>query len=352
MRSIEAMVWVTSVSAVLALAGCNNGSSTTGAGNTGTGNTGNAGGSGGGGAGGGGGQGGQGGQGGDGGAGFPCSPSASCLSTVEVPDCLGLADNSALTTIGLRMSELRFSAPTLLAAGLVANIATGSSLPSLPSCSVEGDGLLSWLIELDLVAGTGRSGGAKPVADPSEGYSFVNETVTGIAVAPASFDLTVGGDGTFSQAVGADVVIPLYLDATASSAVLLPLKKARFTNGTLSADKSCVGSYNAEGLDPSEGCVADDATLTFLPGAELDAHMTLEDTDNVIVGPLGQSLCVLLSGDPATYGDGAMPAKCKRTGGVIDFKGDWCSATDTEGGCQDSVKMLGAFAASSVTILP
>ena len=73
----------------------------------------------------------------------------------------------------------------------------------------------------------------------------------------------------------------------------------------------------------------------------------LEEADTVVVDAIGQSLCVILSGDAATYGDGGTPTKCKRTNGKINFQGDWCAASNNMA-CTDSAHLTANFSASGV----
>jgi hypothetical protein len=281
--------------------------------------------------------------------GFPCSPKASCTAVDK--ECLGLVDNAS-GKAGLRMAHLDLTKPEALTKGVVKNVVLGAVVPNIPSCNVQGTATFNWLIQFDPATNKIKSGGAKPVADPTKGYDFVDETINGLAVKPFEADLTVGADGAFSMATGVDLVVPIFLDTMGTNAVLLPLHAARLINGTLSKSKNCIGKYNAEGLSPANNCLGDATTPTFITDAELDGYITLLEADNVIIDSLGQSLCVLLSGDAATYGTGGSPNKCKMTGGVIDFKGDWCAATNMAagGGCSDAVTLGAKFAASSVKI--
>jgi hypothetical protein len=75
--------------------------------------------------------------------------------------------------------------------------------------------------------------------------------------------------------------------------------------------------------------------------------VALTAPDTVLVDAVGQSLCVILSGDAATYGDAGTPAKCKRTSGKINFQGDWCAATNNMA-CTDSARLSASFSASGV----
>ena len=79
----------------------------------------------------------------------------------------------------------------------------------------------------------------------------------------------------------------------------------------------------------------------------LGGFITLEEADKVIIKEISSSLCVLLTKtpkDPATLG-------CQRDGaGKLTQKGDYCSTTDSPGGCQDSFWLAATFAASAAKI--
>jgi hypothetical protein len=192
------------------------------------------------------------------------------------------------------------------------------------------------------------------VSDPKAGYCFVNQDIGGQAVAPVTIDAPLGTDGSFTSGAPADLVVPIYIDANGDNIVLLPLKNARLYDAKLSANRNCIGKYNADTLDPVNLCRAEVGVVsTFTDGASLDGFVTLEEADSVMVQTPSESLCVLLSGDAGTYGDDSDPPKCKRDGeGKILFEGDWCSATDSAAtaDCKDAVRLGASFAASAVTI--
>src|SRR5262249_14644764 len=161
--------------------------------------------------------------------------------------------------------------------------------------------------------------------------------------------------GSFNAAAGMDVNLPIYLAANdPAPSIILPVRKAKLA-GTLSASNNCIGKYNDDKLMPMNGCAGTDQNPAFTDAGTLDGHMVLNEADTLIIAPLGQSLCVLLSGNAAMYGDGGNPTKCKRDpNGKIIFQGDWCHATDAPAGagCADSSKIQGSFAASAVKLLP
>jgi hypothetical protein len=153
----------------------------------------------------------------------------------------------------------------------------------------------------------------------------------------------------------ATLVLPLYnLSPIPEDAVILLLLRSLTMNGTLSAYRSCIGSYNAGGLDPANACQPDRDVRAFFDGGNFTAFLSLEDADTFVINVLGQSLCVLLSGDPAMWGDGGSPQRCARDGvtSSILFHGDWCQLTNgpADSKCYDSMRFQGSFAASAVEL--
>jgi hypothetical protein len=280
----------------------------------------------------------------DAGGDVACRLPASCPAVSA--ECLSLVDNTDQDAATLRIAQLDVIKPATLGTGLVASVLGSGSILDLGACFEQGTGTLSWLLAWDHAAGTVRVGAARPVTDPTQGYAFMDETLDGVPVAPAQLDAPVGGDGTFAAITGVDVVLPAFLDAGGTSAVTFPFHELT-VQGTMSADRSCIGGLEPTGLSAScEPAQADDP---FATSASMHAYILLEDADTIVIAPLNESLCVLLSGDPATYGDGGSPQRCKRTTGIIDFQGDWCAATNSTG-CTDSVEFSADFAASGVQL--
>ena len=286
--------------------------------------------------------------------GAACAVTAPGCKT-DISDCISLVDNKAETKFGLRISQLTINTPAALASGVISQVVNNAVASNYSACTIgtssdsvygTGTGTFSWLIEFDTTAGTLKTGGAKPVADPTAGYCFVNET----NIKPFSVKAAVGADGKFAITDGQDLTVPIYLDAAAKTVVLLPLHKARLFDGVLSANHNCIGKYNADGLDPNNTCKADpdSKTFTFVDGGTLEGYITLEEADGVEIEALGhESLCVLLSGKD----DGATPKRCpKGADGKISVSGDFCSTTNTSGGCNDSYKLGANFAANGVKI--
>jgi hypothetical protein len=282
---------------------------------------------------------------------YACSPPASCQAGHA---CLSLEDYTGEPLFSLRMSQLTFTSPMALTQGLVKAVVSGGVTPNIPSCNVNGPALFSWILQFNTSASTLQTGVAKPVADPTQGYTFVDEIMMqgGVPfhVHPVTFpDLVLAPDGSFSVGTGLDILIPIYLDATGTNAVIIPLRAMRMFAGRLSPDHDCIGSYDAEGLDPANGCIATDARPAFIDGASADGYVTLEDADTVVSTGVGMTLCVLLTGD----GDGGTPvSKCKRMNGTIRAKGDWCSTTNAAAtvGCADADRLAATFAASAIRL--
>jgi hypothetical protein len=254
------------------------------------------------------------------------------------------------------MADLSLTAPPALTKGLVKGVIANSVTPAEPACNLNGGGTFSWLLSFDTVAGTVKTGGAKPAANPALGYSFVDQNYPAIGgmihVSPTTLTAPIDAACSGNSSAG-NLNLPIYLDQAATAVIILPLQQARFVNYTVSGNHDCIGKYNAAGLDPAGGCLADNATPAFFPDAQFVGMVNLEQADTIPINALGQSLCVVLSGDAATYGNGASPmAQCKRSNGKIVFQGDWCTATNQAASalCQDALYIAGGFAASGVII--
>jgi hypothetical protein len=277
-----------------------------------------------------------------------CALSPTCMAVDKT--CVGLVDNGPLDPFGLRMSELDLTAPQSLASGMVGKVIAGGAGLSSPECNQEGTGQFNWLLQFDTTAMTLKTGGAKPVADPTQGFYFDEETVqegsASFAVQPVTYAAGApDGSGHFSTS-GQSLVMPVFLDLLGSQSILLPMRQVSFT-GTMTS-RNCLGTYNAAGLDPANNCIpsTSPAVPGFLDAAKFSGFITLEDADKVVVAQLAESLCVVLSGGSGTV--------CARNGSSqIVFQGDWCSTTNAAATetCADAVQIGGNFAASSVKIL-
>ena len=275
-----------------------------------------------------------------------CETPAACTDVQS--ECVALVDNSTNDKPVLRISNLKLNKPDALASAFVQDLVTDGVLLNKAECRLDGKGTFTWLLEFDKANGTLRTGGAPP-STPEEGYCFLSGELGGQDVSPIVTDVTVEG-GAFEFSEGSDVAVPVYLDETGENYVLLPLKSARIYDATISDDYNCIGQYNdgPDGLSPQDQCFPSNSKPAFLSGAKLDGYITLEGADSVVIKELSSTLCTILAGED----DGADPVKkCVRDGtGAIAFKGDWCSTTNSAGGCEDSVVLGADFAASAVKL--
>lgn len=284
--------------------------------------------------------------------GASCEPTDPACPGVGVDSaCLALTDNRDSNVFALRLSQLIITAPAELATEVVYNIIGAGVNADLPACNVFGDGTFNFMLEFDRDAGTLRAGGALPEANPSAGYCFVTDASH--EVAPVTVPSNLMPDGTFSTDPLPRIVVPIYDDKAGSSAVYLPLRDARIESATLSSDQNCIGRFNSEGLRPEENCapLLSENRHYFVNAGTLTGYITLEEADAVDVKITGESLCMLLGG-PNAKGDGATSGivRCERQNGEIVLKGDWCSTTNSAGGCQDAFRLEAELAASAATI--
>jgi hypothetical protein len=276
---------------------------------------------------------------------LPSTPEVTCTLDRE---CLALTHNAGATSFGLRVVHIEIDQPASFT-GLMDVMMDSSFTPDILECGAYGYDRSSWLLSFDLVAGTLALGGFDPPEDPSQGVSFLNTVMTqtgkSFPIQPVTYPLELGADGTFTVIEGQDVNLPVHLTFWGETSLsMLPLRALRVVDAALSASHDCVGHLQPE--DPDDGDV-------FSNGGELDGFLTLEDADAVEVTGFRMSLCAAISGDIAKWGDSGMPInRCKRTNGVIDLHGDWCSATNApaDEGCFDSMKFRASFAASAVPI--
>lgn len=284
----------------------------------------------------------------------PCTPTdAECKASAS--RCLALIDQSQSPVFGLRMSQLTIAKPDALASGhLWGTIIGGFVQPDRAACRLSGSGSLSWLLEFDLGAGTLKTGGAFPPADPQAGYAFQDTMIPTFGVpqhvAPVTLSLTSSPPCAFSTSA-ADLVIPMYTAVNGSKVVLVPLHQVRF-HGQISTDHACIGAFDPKGLEET-CCWPDSIHPPFREGGSIEGFFILEEADTFDAG-IDESLCVMLSPDADMFADGPQaPRHCKRDAqGHIVLKGDWCSATNQPAtpDCADAMRFSATFAASGVAI--
>ncbi len=300
--------------------------------------------------------------GGSGGAsGGACKPTAAeCY--VAGPDgpgnaCLAKADNTG-DKYQLRVSQLVVSSPASLAAPFMQNAIITKKIDLQQSaCFQSGEGEFNILFEYDTKAKTLTAGASIPqglIGPPKDGTCFAKftDSTSGIDVAPVSVPYTVSGD-TYTASFD-KVVIPIYINEAEDSYALLPLHKLE-VKATLSSDHDCVGSFRADQLQPPL-CGPAENDFAWNNGGSFNAYITVAEADTVDVADLGESLCVLLSGDPGTWKGTDAKHTCK---GSDQYKstgklpvGDWCSTTNSAAtaSCQDAWHLETQFAASAMKI--
>ncbi|APR87632.1 hypothetical protein A7982_12981 [Minicystis rosea] len=285
----------------------------------------------------------------------PCTPTnAVCGSESSV--CVATAHAHGAPAFDLRVSHVTLSAPKAFTKGVVQNVFETATRLNRPLCNLSGGGSFNWLLHFDTNAGTLTIGGAKGVPDPTAGYSLIDETVLlgegTFWVKPTTVSATLDPSCGLETSAG-DVLLPFFSGVGDNSFTLFPLRSLRFFDTTITPDHDCVGAYNASGLETFNNCAPDPVNPDFLDGGHFQAFITLEDADAVLVSVLSETLCVLLSEDPTTFGTGSQPVKCKRgANNQIVLQGDWCSATNQPAspGCADAMRFEGTFAASGVKI--
>ncbi|MBE7480842.1 MAG: hypothetical protein HS104_12780 [Polyangiaceae bacterium] len=302
------------------------------------------------------------GGGGTGGGSSACTPTnAACYASG--PDgagnaCLAKADFSGDAVTQLRMTSHQVESPAPLAAPFVQDsIITEKSTLFEPDCNLNGKGQFNFLMQIDTGKKELTLGGGVPQAlvggalDGTCWAEFTDPT-SGLQVKQYSTPYTESAGEL--QATFDSFVMPIYLEdkADAESAVLVPLHQMTF-KAKLSADKNCVGRYAPENLDKGLSCQpTGDGMFAWEAGGSYEGYITVEEADKVMVVSLGQTLCVVLTGDPKKWKGTA--SDCKTSTGFTDTgalpKGDWCSTTNSAGGCQDSWKLVIDFAAQAIKV--
>ncbi|CAN5132191.1 hypothetical protein BH09MYX1_BH09MYX1_56400 [soil metagenome] len=264
----------------------------------------------------------------------------------DIATCKPLADNTGKTTVDLRLRRLLVVSPSSLAGATIQeNVVTKGIDLNSPACGEKGDGAFNWLVRLDKTAGSLVTGGAPPTTDVmGKGYCFFHQTIGGIEVKSETIKTTVTGD-TFSTDPISLLNVPIFVGGDVNNVVILPIRKAVLKSATLSNGGNCVGSFNPKALDDTCGVRDRDTCQPWKTDGAIGGYITLEDADKVNVDLIKASLCVILTGTPK-----GPDTKCTRTNGKINGEGDFCSTTESPGGCKDSFWLSATFAASAVKI--
>jgi len=288
----------------------------------------------------------------------PACPVAPCNATSP---CLAMADNTGKATDDLRLRKLNVTAPSALAQHFIQAGVIDDGVNLDNTCGEQGTGSFSWLARFDTTNNKLTTGGAPPSDDPfNTGYCFVNQTIGGLQVAPVTVAMTQATDGTWTSAVIPKLYVPIYINGDPNNVVVLPLSQAKVQGVRLSADGqsvggvgNCIGSYNPDGVaaPTTAGLCADQDPSScerWRTYGSLGGFITLKEANAVNVVTLGKSLCVLLTNGTSTADGGTQCAT--NPDGSVTATGDFCSTTDSPGGCADSYWLAAAFAASAALI--
>jgi hypothetical protein len=261
-----------------------------------------------------------------------------------------MADNGGKTTLDFRLRKLHITAPPRLATDFIqaAVIDQGINLKNL--CGEGGDGSFNWLMRFDTTKGELTTGGGPNSSNPFHlGYCFAHEMVNDLAVGPVTAGLMMSG-GTWSSQPIPKINVPIYDPANGGVPIILPLTAARLQGVTITPDGNCIGAYNPIGVAaPTPGtttCVdqAPDLCERWHTAGSIGGFITLQEAEQVYVRQEQETLCALL-----TVGLGQTNCP-KNANGEVTAMGDYCSKTQTPGGCADSYWLAATFAASAVVI--
>lgn len=311
-------------------------------------------------------------EGGTGGSGsqtcWPTDPGCGIGSVGEA--CMAWHDNTGADTLSFRMSQLEVLKPDVLAGQFLQdNVVTKGVALNLPQCFQEGTGRFTWLMELDIANQRVKTGGAHVQLNPANGYCYINETVEGFMAQPMEVAIKTSTDGAdtlfeLTESI-ADITVAIYLTDDESSAIILPLHEVMMTQGRISSGGNCIGAWDGDNLSFDNDCKPDrneGQKMQWTNGAKLTGYIELEESDDVWIPEMTQTLCVALSGSAMTYGEdfsegGREGKRCARDANgkiLAGEKADWCSATNAA--CSppeaDAFRLEGSFAASAVKVLP
>jgi len=281
----------------------------------------------------------------------PACPVAPCNA---MSPCLAMSDNTGKPTDDLRLRKLNVTAPAALAQHFIQAGVIDDGVNLDNTCGEQGTGSFSWLARFDTTNMKLTTGGAPPADDPfNAGYCFVNQNISGLPVAPVTVNMTQAADGSWASDVIPKLYVPIYINGDPNNVVVLPLSQATVQGVMLSKDGNCIGSYNPDGVGPPTTgglCPDEDPSSCerWRTYGSLGGFITLTEANAVNVVTLGKSLCVLLTGGVSTADGGTQCAT--NPDGSVTAKGDFCSTTDSPGGCEDSYWLAAAFAASAATI--
>ena len=276
-----------------------------------------------------------------------CGDTTTCEPFVQNPPLAEGVDN-------FRMRLIQITAPPPLATLTVQKsiVTLAVDLPSSAdaggaACGESGNGLFNWLITVDAIHGTVKTGGAPPSTDPfGLGYCYLNGTVANKPVGPITSTATFSGNTFSTPSFPGKLNIPIFL--APSGVVVLPITAGSLEKVTVSPDGNCIGSLNVN-ADTKTSCNAPlavsgaDSCSRWHSDGALEGYITLDDADTVIITTFNVSLCSFLTGTA----DGQTLSHCTTAGKKM---GDYCS--DTKKACTggDSFWLSATFAASAVNV--
>lgn len=304
--------------------------------------------------------------GGGGGSGDSCQPTdASCYGP-QGPSgpgaaCLAKTDNTGKTKWTGRFSQITISSPPALATPYLQSTVIDNGIYfNAPNCNAQGQGTFSWFFELDTEAKKLKTGGGLPVTDVTKPGCFVSLPNASIPTQPITIDATLTGSSFSAEKFS--IVVPIFLAADQlDTPVLLPIHGGK-VNATISEDGNCIGSYNADELEPQFDCAPDTPAgqRAWKDGGTLSGFITVAEADDVFIDDIGTSLCALLAGGGKWKGaeDGRCDSSENWQNGLRP-NGNWCASDPPTSGepgtpateqCKDAWKLEATFAASAFPI--
>ena len=258
--------------------------------------------------------------------------------------CLPLSDNAGKQVQDFRIRRLNIATPPALAGSFIQNTVVNLNIDlNAKTCGELGKGLFTWLLQVDRTNNRIITGGSPPASDPfGQGFCFARFNLNGQQVEPIDVPVKFEGD-KFTALEALDVKIPIFLNEQLASAILLPISNAQLKDVSISPDGNCIGKFRPNALDPA--CVeAQELCTKWQTAGALGGYITLEAADTVKIKELNnKTLCSFLAGESTLT--------CTRgSDNQIVYKGDYCAATKSAGGCQDSVWLAATFAASAAKI--
>ena len=283
-------------------------------------------------------------------------------------ECMAKKDNSSASLLEFRVSQLRIRSPATLAQPFMQDpIITARIDLNQPACYQHGKARYNLLFEFDTATKLAKSGGGPPqflIGPPTQGTCYVDavDPASQIPITPSEASYTEDADGTLRTKFD-KVVVPIYLSDEVDNYVLMPLSELAIS-AKLSADKSCIGRFRPEALDPTISCAPKEGQVAWENGGTYEGYITVEEADRVEVHSLNMTLCVVLTGETARWKGPQMIGACNGSPGYIAQgnqlpAGDYCppplnepasSGTCSDGSRAGAWKVKAEFAASAMEI--